>query len=255
MLGSLISAPGANTLLSKNRVWENFSTPSLTAPAELLATQTPTKEIHSSAYDSASGVCIYLYTHGNPVNNTDPSGNITLLQSSIVGFFLNFGVSVGVQTLFFNERNIGKILIKGLLAGVLGAIVGPIAAGVSVGVSAGINAGVSAIGLTVGTAAIEIATIRIAQALIVGLVAFVFNYVDHLIGVAFGDSIDYNVTVGIYSAFFAGAAVSVGSGVSSAMENYAFDILTGLIGTEAALFSDQLIPVFQGFDPDPIEPL
>ena len=53
MLGSLLSAPGANALLSEKRVWENFSTTSLTTPVESLATQTPTRENLPSAYDFA----------------------------------------------------------------------------------------------------------------------------------------------------------------------------------------------------------
>lgn len=68
MFGSLVSAPGANAALSKNRVWENFSTSSLTTQVTSLSAQDLTKENLLPHYDSASGVRIYLYTHGNPVN-------------------------------------------------------------------------------------------------------------------------------------------------------------------------------------------
>lgn len=86
MFGSLVSAPGANALLSKNRVWENFSTSPLTEPIEPLSTQEPTRKNLPSTYDFASGCSKYLYTHGNPVNGTDPSGNQTLTEvSAIIG--------------------------------------------------------------------------------------------------------------------------------------------------------------------------
>ena len=91
-----MSAPGANALLSKNRVWENFSTAPLTAQENLFLTPDTSREIHSSAYDSASGVRIYLYTHGNPVNFTDPSGNVTLKETAIVSVII--GSLAGVTT-------------------------------------------------------------------------------------------------------------------------------------------------------------
>ena len=92
MLGSLMSAPGANALLSKNRVWENFSTAPLTAQENLFLTPDTSREIHPSAYDSASGVCIYLYTHGNPVNGTDPSGNNSVALEINLAFNLSLSL-------------------------------------------------------------------------------------------------------------------------------------------------------------------
>lgn len=102
MLGSLISAPGANVLLSKKRIWENFSPTPLTAQVKSLLAPEGTKENPLSIYDLASGrhgfhtldtyegrngepltLHKYLYTHGNPVSNIDPSGNITLNQISV----------------------------------------------------------------------------------------------------------------------------------------------------------------------------
>ena len=98
MFGSLVSAPGANALLSKNRVWENFSTSSLTALAESLPTQDLTRENPLSAYDLASDVRIYLYTHANPVNGTDPSGNFLLTEIS-----LTLSFAAGLNTLDYNR--------------------------------------------------------------------------------------------------------------------------------------------------------
>lgn len=102
MFGSLISAPGANALLSKKRVWENFSTPSLTALEKPSPAPEGTRENRSSVYDLASGrhsfhtldtyegrngepatLHKYLYTHGNPVSFTDPSGNLSLSELSV----------------------------------------------------------------------------------------------------------------------------------------------------------------------------
>ena len=103
MLGSLISAPGANALLSENRVWDFFPSSPLTAQEKSLPAPEGNKEIHSSVYDLASGrhgfhtldtyegrngepltLHKYLYTHGNPVNGTDPSGNFLLTELALV---------------------------------------------------------------------------------------------------------------------------------------------------------------------------
>ena len=107
-----MSAPGANALLSKNRVWENFSTAPLTAQENLFLTPDTSREIHSSAYDSASGVCIYLYTHGNPVNFTDPSGNLTLGGA--------ISATIGAITKLAKLTAIGAA-VGGTIGGVIGS--------------------------------------------------------------------------------------------------------------------------------------
>ena len=137
MLGSLISAPGANVLLSKKRVWENFSPTPLTAQEKSLLAPEGTKEHPLSIYDLASGrhgfhtldtyqgrngepmtLHKYLYAHANAANMIDPSGYFTQatgLQVEAVIRTIYEAEFPGNNTQFGTPNILGAILFSGLL--------------------------------------------------------------------------------------------------------------------------------------------
>jgi hypothetical protein len=71
----LLAVPTNLAARPENRVGGSPAFPSVFVPGPSLQTTQPQRENPSVGQGSASGVCKYLYVHGNPVNGTDPSGH------------------------------------------------------------------------------------------------------------------------------------------------------------------------------------
>jgi len=75
-----MSVPAHAVARSETRVGNFFPAPPKSASADLDQTLEPRRKSRGCDYDFASGVHKYLYAHANPVNGTDPSGNMTLKE-------------------------------------------------------------------------------------------------------------------------------------------------------------------------------
>jgi len=75
-----MSLPAHAVARPETRVEGFFPSPLKSASADLDQTAGLRWENRGCGYDFASGVCKYLYAHGNPVNRIDPSGNTDFIQ-------------------------------------------------------------------------------------------------------------------------------------------------------------------------------
>jgi len=75
LMAGPMSASARAAARPENRVGEFFSSPPKSAAADLDQTLDARWENPACGYDFASGVCKYLYAHGNPINGIDPSGH------------------------------------------------------------------------------------------------------------------------------------------------------------------------------------
>ena len=107
-----MSTPAWAVARPENRVRELFSAPLKSAAADLDQTLEPRGENRGCGYDFASGVCKYLYAHGNPVNRIDPSGHF-----DIVSFTVGNAIRGGIAGATFGSISAGFAYAKGATAG------------------------------------------------------------------------------------------------------------------------------------------
>ncbi len=79
-----MSTPAWVLARPETRVGRSSVFSSASTSADLDQTLEPRRESRGCDYDFASGVCKYLYAHGNPVNRIDPSGNIDFNVTSFL---------------------------------------------------------------------------------------------------------------------------------------------------------------------------
>ncbi len=81
LLCLLLAAPAHLAARPENRVGGSPSFGSVFVPTPSLQPAQPQLENPSFGHGSASGVCKYLYCHANPVNGTDPSGQMLVNET------------------------------------------------------------------------------------------------------------------------------------------------------------------------------